>query len=216
MHYSATSLDASSFRPDPIEQFSLWFAEATSAFAAVGPTAGEANAMCLATSTPSGIPSARMVLLKGYSRAGFVWYTHYGSRKGAELASNPRAAAVFWWPPLERSVRIEGVVERLSDAENDEYFARRPAISRLGAAASEQSRPVDSREAMTDRWDALCAKHLDEDGNVVEEIRRPEGWGGYRLSPSRMEFWKGREARMHDRIEYEREGDRWSMRRLQP
>jgi pyridoxamine 5'-phosphate oxidase len=196
----------------PLRLFQQWFDEAVRA------QSHEPNAMTLATATPEGIPSARMVLLKGYDleKGSFVWYTNYDSRKARELDRNPNAALVFWWPELERSVRIEGPVERLSAVESDAYFASRPLGSRLGAWASAQSRPIACREDLEQQAAQVAERFRDG------QVPRPSNWGGYRLNASRMEFWKGRANRLHDRLLFERETDRnsgvisWRLTRLQP
>lgn len=185
--------------------------------------------MCLATATVTGRPSARMVLLKAFDHNGFVWYTNYHSRKAAQLHENPFAALTFWWPSLERSVRIEGLVERVPDEESEAYFTSRPPTSRLGAWASDQSKPLDDRIVIEERWKALVDDHLDEEGNLKKDIGRPPHWGGFRLVPDTIEFWKGREARLHDRVVYQliQQNDRapgedvaqratWTTTRLQP
>ncbi len=172
----------------------------------------EPNAMCLAT-CQNNIPSSRFVLLKGYDESGFVWYTNYNSKKGADLLANPNAALTFWWGPLERSVRIEGVVEKVSAEESDTYFSCRPRGSQLGAWTSDQSHDISSREALDKQEQEVIARFKD-----TENIPRPPHWGGYRLKPKRIEFWKGRASRVHDRIVYERSdtSGEWDMRRLQP
>lgn len=201
------------FATDPHVQFQAWFDDALKCASALPSEASfEANAMCLSTvNAETSRPSARMVLLKGCDQRGFIWYTHYTSRKGVELTTSPFAALTFWWPHLERSVRIEGKVEKLPESESDAYFASRPPLSRLGAVVSTQSAPIDSSEELHSKYDTLCAQH--PDGNVP----RPRHWGGYLLRPDYYEFWKGREARLHDRIVYDLDevGD-WGMKRLQP
>ena len=185
--------------PDPLRQFESWFAAAREA----GLRAPEA--MALATATPDGAPSARMVLLKGADERGFVFFTSYESRKGDELEANPRVALLFYWEPLGRQVRVEGTVERVSDEESDAYFASRPPGSRAGAAASRQSRPLADRAELERTVAALG-----------DDVARPEWWGGYRVRPERYEFWQHRENRLHDRFLYERDGEAWSIRRLYP
>lgn len=189
---------------DPVEQFRRWFEEALAA------DLHEPNAMTVATATPDGRPSARVVLLKGFDGRGFVFYTNYDGRKGRELEQNPCAALLFYWPELERQVRIEGRARRLSEDESDAYFASRPRGSRLGAVASQQSRPVGSRERLEERLEAS------EAGHEGREVPRPDFWGGYRVEPESFEFWQGRENRLHDRLVYSREREGWVMGRLQP
>ena len=164
----------------------------------------------LATATAAGAPAARMVLMKGFDQRGFVFYTNYFSRKGQEIAQNPRAAMLFHWPDLNRQVRIEGAVHRIDAAESDAYFATRPPGSRLSAAASPQSRPVESRAVLEDAVAQLAARHPDG------KVRRPEEWGGLRLVPSVYEFWQHGDDRLHDRFRYRREGDEWAVERLGP
>ena len=184
---------------DPLRQFESWFDAAREA----GVRAPEA--MALATAAPDGAPSARMVLLKGVDERGFAFFTSYESRKGSELEANPRAALLFYWEPLGRQVRVEGMVERVSAEESDSYFASRAPGSRAGAAASRQSRPLADR-AELDR----------EVAALGDDVPRPEWWGGYRVRPERYEFWQHRENRLHDRFRYDRDGLRWSIQRLYP
>ena len=197
-----TPLDEESLGPDPIAGFERWYAQARES--------GEQqpDAMALATVSASGRVSNRMVLLKGVDHAGFTFFTNYESLKGQELAANPRAALVFFWYRLHRQVRIEGEVSRVSRQESDEYFRTRPYGARLSAAASAQSRPV-SREAVEAEVARLRSLHPDE-------VPRPSYWGGYRLFPDAVEFWQGREDRLHDRVRYARAGDGWRKERLAP
>ncbi|MFV0450689.1 MAG: pyridoxamine 5'-phosphate oxidase [Propioniciclava sp.] len=187
----------------PLELFERWFAEA----AAVG--GFEPNAMTVATADVHGRPSARTILLKGYGSDGLVWFTHDTSRKGRELETNPWAALLFFWAPLERQVRVEGPVARVSPEESDAYFASRPLGSRLGAWASSQSAVIASREVLEDAADAAASEHGTDPG-------RPPGWGGYRLAPEVWEFWQGRPSRLHDRIRYRADGQHWVRDRLAP
>ena len=189
--------------PDPLRQFAAWFAQAADAVDAP-------EAVVLATSTPTGAPSARMVLLKGFDGRGFVFYTNYFSRKGQEIAQNPRAAMLFHWTPLGRQVRIEGVVHRIDAAESDAYFRTRAPGSRLSAAASPQSRPVASRDVLEAAVAELASRHPDGD------VPRPDEWGGLRLVASRFEFWQHGDDRLHDRFRYRREGEIWTVERLGP
>ncbi|KAA8498776.1 Pyridoxine/pyridoxamine 5'-phosphate oxidase [Porphyridium purpureum] len=195
---------------DPFALFRLWFQQAVDA------QVHEPNAMCLATATKNGVPSARYVLLKGFDERGFCWYTNYGSRKAAELEENPHAALCFWWGEMERSVRIEGRVARVDPAESQQYFDSRPASARLGAIASDQSRPIESRAALDQKFENLTRTFLDENGAEKVKIERPALWGGFRLEPRVFEFWKGRESRVHDRIVFTHSGTGWRVERLQP
>ena len=202
--YTRAGLDAASMDPDPIVQFEAWFEKVVEA------NLHEPNAMTLATVSGEGRPSARTVLLKGYDGRGFVFYTNYEGRKARELEANPACALLFYWGELERQVRVEGLASRLPGGESDAYFASRPRGSRLGAWASEQSRPVRDRSVLEERTRALEAEYEDR------EIPRPPFWGGYRVEPETIEFWQGRENRLHDRISYRREGGAWRLERLQP
>ncbi len=202
--YSRASLSESDVDPDPIKQFSKWFGDAIAA------QVPEANAMSVSTVGSNGRPSSRILLIKDVDSRGFTWFTNYDSRKGHELAQNAYAALLFYWIELERQVRIEGRVERISDAENDSYFQSRPLKSRLGAIASAQSRPVESREL-------LEAQFAQAERQYGEQPQRPAHWGGYRLLPDYIEFWQGRPSRLHDRIAYSLQADgSWKRQRLQP
>ena len=189
---------------DPLELFEHWFAEAKRAGVEVP------EAMTLATATGGGVPSARMVLLKGADEDGFVFYTGYGSRKSDELEQNQRAALVFYWRPLGRQVRVEGSVERVSEPESAAYFATRPRGSQLAAWASQQSRPLGSREELDRRYAELEREYEGRD------VPLPPHWGGYRLHPEAIEFWEHRENRLHDRLHYTRAREGWKAERLSP
>jgi pyridoxamine 5'-phosphate oxidase len=201
--YAREALAEADVDADPVVQFGRWFEQATQAGLL------EPSAMTLATATPDGRPSARMVLLRGFDERGFCFYTNYESRKAAELAANPRAALVLWWDALERQVRIEGRVEPTSRAESEAYFASPPPRRPQSAAASPQSQVID--RATLERRVAELATSL-PDGMVP----LPDFWGGYRLTPEVVEFWQGRPNRLHDRLRYRRAGDAWVIERLAP
>jgi pyridoxamine 5'-phosphate oxidase len=202
--YSRMSLTEGELDPDPVRQFHRWIEEATLS------EVPEPNAMALATATPEGRPSARIVLLRGYDERGFAFFTNYESRKGRELDANPHAALVFHWHDLDRQVRVEGRVERVSAEESDTYFQSRPACSRLGAWASRQSEVIPDRTVLEARNRAL---ELQYPGG---QIPRPEHWGGYRVVPAVIEFWQGRPSRLHDRLRYTRSDRGWLIERLSP
>jgi pyridoxamine 5'-phosphate oxidase len=201
--YALASLDEGDVAADPLAQFDKWMGEAIAA------QCPEPTAMSLATVGEGGRPSSRIVLLKGVDAGGFVFYTNYESRKGRELAANPRAALLFHWVELEREVRIEGRIEKTSAAEADAYFAVRPAKSRVGAWASPQSREIADRAWLEQSFVQAEAEH----GAAPP---RPPHWGGYRLVPDGLEFWQGRRSRLHDRIVYSRGAAGWRIARLAP
>ena len=201
--YLAGELDITHVHPDPVRQFGIWMDQALRA------EIDEPTAMTLATVSRDGKPSARMVLLKGFSEIGFVFYTNYNSRKADEIAKNHRAALVLYWKELERQVRIEGSVIKTSGKESDEYFLSRPLESQVSAIISPQSQPIPGREYLDNLRRAYLQGHTG--GHV-----RPTGWGGYVVIPEVVEFWQGRRNRLHDRIRYFREKDSWKMERLAP
>ncbi len=203
--YRLDSLSESDLAPDPMTLFQAWLERALET-AMVEP-----NAVALATVDPDGQPSVRYVLLKGADADGFTFFTNYQSRKGHDLAAQPKAGLAFWWPVLERQVRVEGTVGKLPAAESDAYFHSRPYGSQIGAAASPQSQAVANRDELVALAQDL--RHRYPEGQPVP---RPPQWGGYRLHPQRMEFWQGRDDRLHDRFEYQREGTGWRVRRLAP
>jgi pyridoxamine 5'-phosphate oxidase len=202
--YLQARLSETDTDPDPIVQFSTWFAEALRA------EIKEPNAMGVSTVGANGRPSSRILLIKDFDQRGFTWFTNYNSRKGVELAHNPYASLLFHWIELEREVRIEGHVERVTAEESDQYFHSRPIKSRLSALASSQSRPVSGREELEQQYAKVEAQYGDHPP-------RPEHWGGYRLKPDCIEFWQGRRSRLHDRILYTLdEQGKWKKTRLQP
>ena len=201
--YMRAGLHEKDLAPDPFAQFGNWFDEALQSGIALP------NTMTLATATKKGRPSARAVLLKGFDAHGFVFYTHYRSRKGRELEQNPQAMLLFCWEELERQVGIEGRVEQVSAAESDRYFASRPLGARLSAIVSPQSETVAGREDLEARLEEAAKRWRDAPP-------RPPHWGGYRLAPDRFEFWQGRRDRLHDRLCYRKSGGAWKIERLAP
>ncbi|WP_028789055.1 pyridoxamine 5'-phosphate oxidase [Terrimonas ferruginea] len=207
INYSLRSLSENEVAADPLEQFGQWWQEARQSELL------EVNAMTLATASADGVPSARIVLLKGFSPKGFVFFTNYESFKGKQLAENPKACLVFFWKELERQVRITGLVQKVSEEESEEYFQSRPAGSRLGAAVSPQSKVISSREWLEEKY-AAAEKEVSESAKNIE---RPAHWGGYLVRPVVMEFWQGRPSRLHDRLEYTlKENGEWDLHRLAP
>ena len=203
--YALASLDASDVVADPIAQFSAWFANATDAKIA------EPNAMTLATLGPDGAPDARIVLLKGVDARGFTFFTDYRSQKGRDLLAHPRAALVFFWTELERQVRIRGTVAQLSATESAAYYDSRPRGSRIGAWASEQSSVITDRSVLESRVREVESRFPDDTAPSL-----PPHWGGYLVEPTHVEFWQGRQSRLHDRIRYRREESAWIVERLSP
>jgi pyridoxamine 5'-phosphate oxidase len=203
--YTLEGLSETESDPNPFIQFKKWFEQALAA------QLPEPNAMTLATATPDGQPSARMVLLKDFDEQGFVLFTNYNSHKGQELAANPHAALVFWWAELERQVRIVGTVEKISSEQSDSYFEMRPPNSRLGAWASNQSEVIPGREVLEQQLQEFQQKYENQ------EVPRPPHWGGYRVIPREIEFWQGRPSRLHDRLLYTHlDHSNWKIERLSP
>ncbi|MEH0158389.1 pyridoxamine 5'-phosphate oxidase [Limibacter armeniacum] len=204
LDYAKKELSEEDCLANPIEQFNMWMEEA------IKSEVNEPTAMTISTVSPEGRPAARTVLLKGVEDNQFVFYTNYNSRKGTHLLSNPVAALTFFWPELERQVNIEGTVTRVSDVKSDEYFASRPYKSRVGAWASEQSSEITSKNIILKRFATYAAKYL-------THVPRPPHWGGFAISPDRIEFWQGRPSRLHDRVLYTLdENGNWNKKRLAP
>jgi pyridoxamine 5'-phosphate oxidase len=200
--YLGEPLSETDSDPDPFRQFAIWFEQ-------VRDIEPDPTAMAVATATRDGRPSVRTVLLKAVDDTGFVFYTNYNSRKAREIAESGRASLLFYWRSVERQVRIDGVVEKVSGAEADAYFATRPLESRWSVYASRQSDPIESREALESRFDVARQVY-------GETVPRPEWWGGYRVIPDEIEFWQGRSNRLHDRLQYKKRGDAWDRARLAP
>jgi pyridoxamine 5'-phosphate oxidase len=202
--FISEDLDEKVISANPIEKFKLWFGEAATV------KVYEPNAAIIATASKKGVPSARMILVKAFSEEGFTFFSNYESKKGIHLSENPYASIVYYWPELERQVRIDGTIEKLTPADSDKYFETRPIGSRLGAWASPQSQVIVGRE-----W--LEAKHKEiREKFKYGDVVRPENWGGYILRPASIEFWQGRQNRLHDRLEYYKEDGKWKVRRLAP
>lgn len=201
--YMKGSLSEEDVQANPIDQFNIWFDQARHA------ELPEPNAMTVASVDANGKPSARVVLIKEVTQAGFVFFTNYESRKGQALIANPHAALLFFWPELERQVRVEGSVEKLSDQESDDYFHSRPLDSRIGAWASPQSRVIKGRTELVTKAAEYALK-------FALNPPRPLHWGGFRVKPEALEFWQGRPSRLHDRIQYIKENDDWKIQRLAP
>lgn len=201
--YRQARLDEADLLAEPLQQFRAWFEQALAS------GLDEPYAMTLATVSGDQRPAARIVLLRGFDERGFAFFTNFDSRKGHELATAPHAALLFYWAPLERQVRIEGAVARVPDADSDDYFAKRPRGSCIGAWASPQSQVIPNRDWLRQRVDAFDAEHGDT-------VPRPGNWGGYRLIPDYYEFWQGRESRLHDRLVYRMDGEAWRTERLAP
>ena len=202
--YARARLDEGNVSPSPITEFARWFEEAVKA------EVQEPNAMVLATASPDGAPSGRVVLLKGFDEQGFVFFTDYRSQKGTELEQNPRAALVFYWPELERQVRVTGTTGRVGRDESEAYYRTRPRGSRISAWVSHQSQVIASRKILEERVPELELMYPGDD------VPLPPYWGGVRVMPERMEFWQGRTSRLHDRIRYMKTGTGWRIERLSP
>ncbi len=202
--YLFAELDEENVNKNPIQQFDKWFNEALNS------ELNEPNAMALATSTKDGKPSLRIVLLKGFSEQGFIFYTNYDSKKGHQIIDNPYVAITFLWGELQRQVRIEGIVEKLSTEKSTEYFHSRPRGSQLGAIASHQSSVISGRQELEDNYNKLDKEYQDK------IIPKPENWGGFIVIPEKIEFWQGRTSRLHDRLLFEKDSNTWNLSRLSP
>lgn len=202
--YSLKVFDESQVLDNPILQFKLWMQEAIEA------EANEPNAMTIATIKPDGTPSARVVLLKGITETGFTFFTNYDSHKGQQLTGNPNIAVVFCWLELQRQVRIEGTVTKLSDTENDAYFYSRPIGSQIGAIASPQSQIIPNRMVLEQNFETV------KNNLSNQKLQRPENWGGFFIEPNLIEFWQGRSSRLHDRFEFKKTANNWKRNRLAP
>ena len=203
-NYAKQTLDENDVNANPIVQFAKWFEEA------VGAQVIDPNAMAMCSATKEGKPSARILLLRNISEDGFVFYSNNNSRKGSEIEENPNCALLFFWPELERQIRIEGVVQKQTAEESDAYFNSRPHESKIGAWTSEQSKVISSREILNEKYEALHKKY------PGENVPRPPYWGGYVLKPVSIEFWQGRPNRLHDRILFTKENGNWKIERLSP
>jgi pyridoxamine 5'-phosphate oxidase len=202
--YRMKSLLEADAATDPFAQFGLWWLEA------VESKIEEVNAMTLATANAEGFPSARIVLLKGYDRNGFVFFTNYNSQKGQDIAANPKACLLFFWKELERQVRIDGIIEKISAKDSEEYFQSRPVGSRIGAWCSPQSSVIADRSVIENN-----VEHYSNKFNA-QEVPRPDHWGGYIVKPTAIEFWQGRSSRLHDRLRYSKIAEAWKIERLAP
>lgn len=202
--YLQKKLNRKTARGNPFEQFEIWFAEA------IESEIFEPNAMTLATANKKGMPSARVVLLRGFDEEGFTFFTNYDSRKGLDLAENPQASLLFYWAEIERQVRLEGLISKVGEKISDEYFATRPRESQIGAWVSPQSQIIESREVLERRFVELEAEW------EGKEIERPPNWGGFILQPQKFEFWQGRAGRLHDRLVYLKTETSWIIERLAP
>lgn len=202
--YAQMELNEKDISTNPFVQFEKWMNEALKAEVA------EPHAMMLATVDSQGKPSARIVLLRGFSADGFIFYTNYTSKKGKDINHNPHAAITFFWPQLERQIRIEGTLQKVDEKTSEDYFASRPRESKIGAWVSEQSQKINSREELENRFIELSAKY------PTEAIPRPSYWGGYQLKPTLLEFWQGRPSRLHDRIQFQLINHNWQIQRIAP